>query len=85
MRPNTGFKLCLMDAVSLGFHAQVFGGLFGPAQIADGNYNGFADRIVGAIWTALMVLHSAGARRCARLTATTLLRAKEFGRWVCKL
>lgn len=52
--------------------AQVFGGLFGPAQIADGDYNGFADQIVGAIWKALMALHSAGARRCVTLSGMRL-------------
>ena len=48
--------------------AQVFGGLFGPAQIVDGDHDGFANQVVGAIWKALMALHSAGARRCAPLT-----------------
>ena len=48
--------------------AQVFGGLFGPAQIVDGNHDGFANQVVGAIWKALMALHSAGARRYAPLT-----------------
>ncbi|KAK9827613.1 hypothetical protein WJX81_006207 [Elliptochloris bilobata] len=41
----------------------VFGGLFGPAKIKDGDYDGFADRMAGAIWKALMTLHGAGARR----------------------
>lgn len=44
---------------------QVFGGLFGPGQVTEGEYDTFAGRVVDSIVKSLMALQGAGARRCA--------------------
>ena len=44
---------------------QVLGGLFGPGQVTDGDYDAFAGRVVDSIVKSLMALQGAGARRCA--------------------